>query len=221
MKPLSRQRGHLMTNALAAALLVVLTVAVSACGMATDGGPAASAPGISEASTTSGTAEPPETAGQPALPEEMPDDFGFVAAWGVGAKNSIDTFAGTVVKDRITEPAASGELVLSSVAMQTLYQDLRTMESTWQLFSAGLNFDPEPYSEIYPPGVTSFVTPFMTYRLDWRGGGFMSMHVDWDDGMLSPEPKAAALRTWFRMLREIVEAMPEWQALPAPVGGYL
>ena len=151
----------------------------------------------------------------------MPDDFSFVAAWGVGAKNSIDTFAGTVVKDRITEPAVGGQLVLSSVAMQTLYQDLRTMENTWQLFSAGLNFDPEPYSEIYPPGVTSFVTPFMTYRLDWRGAGFVSMHVDWDDSMLSPEPKAAALRTWFRMLREIVEAMPEWQALPAPVGGYL
>lgn len=47
-----------------------------------------------------------------ALPEAVPGDFGFVARWGVGAKNAIDTHAGTVTKDRISEPSVTAELEL-------------------------------------------------------------------------------------------------------------
>lgn len=220
----SRRPTSVAVMLTAAAMLVALVAGMSGCGegltVITDTTATPAAPGTSEASATSAAPVTSDPGAGPVLPETMPDDFGFIAWWGVGAKNSIDTFAGTVVKDRVTEPSASGPLVLSAETMQNLYQDLRSMEETWQMFSAGLNFDPDPFSDIYPPGVTVFVTPYMSYRLDWSGAGFESVHAEWEDSMLSPEPKAVALREWFHKLMEIVRATPEWQALPPEAGGY-
>jgi hypothetical protein len=78
----------------------------------------------------------PMTSTTLAFPEEMLGDFGFVARWGVGAKNSIDTRAGTVTKDRISQPADTAELELPRESLASLYQDLRAIERTWHVLSA-------------------------------------------------------------------------------------
>ena len=106
----------------------------------------------------------PTTSTTLALPEEMPGDFGFIARWGVGAKNAIDTRAGTVTKDRITEPSVTGELELPRESLASLYQDLRALEQTWHVFSDGFVPDPDPGKT----GTTSLVMPSQTYALEWQ-----------------------------------------------------
>jgi hypothetical protein len=65
-----------------------------------------------------------------------------------------------------------------------------------------------------------FVQPYVTYRLEWRAAGFSSLPITWEDSALSTDPKAVALRAWFKKLQQLIEATPEWKALPPMKGGY-
>jgi hypothetical protein len=150
-------------------------------------------------------------------PEQMPEDFGFVAAYGVGARNVIDTFAGTFTKDLgPSEEPVTTEFSLSREALDSLYRDLVLIQNQWWVFTTEFSPDPDPDNT----GTTVFVQPYMTYRLEWRAGGFTSLPVVWEDSALSADPKAAALRGWFKKLQRLIEATPEWKALPPMTGGY-
>jgi hypothetical protein len=153
-----------------------------------------------------------------ALPEEMPADFGFVAAYGVRAKNVIDTFAGTYIKDLGSreDPVTTG-LRLAPEELETLYRDIVEMQTSRMLFTiAPLAIDPDPQRT----GTTMMVTPYISYRLEWRIGDFRYNPVVWDDTSWSTDPKAVALRDWFKKLQQMIEAKPEWKALPPMQGGY-
>ncbi|MFH0915752.1 MAG: hypothetical protein V1912_04820 [bacterium] len=159
----------------------------------------------------------PTTFPMPALPDEMPADFGFVAAYGVEAKNVLLTFAGTFIKDLgPSEDPVTTELRLTLKDLGTLYQDLRAMQNHWRMFTTPFALDPDPSGT----GTTVYVHPHDTYYLQWRAGGFVSLPITWKDSALSTDPKAAALRDWFKKLQQMIEATPEWKALPPMRVGY-
>ena len=160
--------------------------------------------------TTSTTSSPPYTVPAPVFPAQVPSDFGFRAAYGVTAKNVMDTFAGTFTKDLAKAGQATTDLRLTGEEMQRLYGDLAEMQSRWQLFTT-------PFSVEDAGG---FVTPSVIYRLEWSVGDFGSIPIVWDDSNLSADPKAVALRDWFDKLRRSIEAKPEYEALPPAEGGY-
>jgi len=157
------------------------------------------------------------TAGQLIPPEQMPADFGFVAAFGVMGRNTIDTFEGTFTKDLgPSEEPATTKLSLSPDALETLYHDLVLIQNQWQVFTTEFAPNPDPDNT----GTSMFVQPCMTYRLEWRAAGFSSLPIVWEDSALSADLKAVALRNWFKKLQQMIEERPEWKALPPMKGGY-
>lgn len=165
-----------------------------------------------------GLAAGQETYGRLVPPEQMPADFGFVAAFGVMGRNTIDTLEGTFAKDLgPNEEPVTTELSLPPEALETLYRDLVLIQNQWQVFTTAFAPDPDPTNT----GTSMYVSPYYTYRLEWRAAGFSSLPIVWEDSALSPDPKAAALRAWFKKLQQMIEATPEWKALPSMKGGYM
>ena len=172
--------------------------------------------GSAERSTTTSTDVTTTSTTLASMTESAPADFGFVAAYGVMGRNVVDTFAGTFTKDLVSAGQATTELRLSDEEMQSLYRDLAEMQAKWQLFATPFSVD----ADYENTGTSLFVHPSATYRLEWQLGEFRSVPIIWDDNNLSFEPKAVALRGWFSKLRRMIEAKPEYQALPPAEGGY-
>lgn len=149
-------------------------------------------------------------------PEQLRADFVFMAAYGVMARNIIDASAGTFTKDLVAAGQATTELRLTEEEMQSLYKDLVEMQARWQLFTTPFSVD----ADYENTGTSLFVHPSATYRLEWQLSEFSSVPIVWDDNNLSSEPKAVALRDWFSKLRRMIEAEPEYQALPRQEGVY-
>ena len=152
----------------------------------------------------------------PALPEQMPDDFGFIAEWGVARMNSLDTFQGTFTKDLVTgsPPSATTKLMLTSEERRELYQALRALEP-WSYPS---RFEP-PYADVTSPGVEQVVTPALSYHL-YLAGARMEKDIWWTDDNWSTTADAEALRAWFRQVMDLVRSRPEYKAMPEARGGY-
>jgi len=150
----------------------------------------------------------PTTAGAQ-LPAVQPADFGFVAAYGVGARNQIDTFKGTFTKDIISQTKANPtiELSLTSDELASLYRDLRTM----RILGYPSNLDTTTGMTASSP---------TSYLLRIRAGG-IEKSISWGYGDFAGTPEAQALQDWFEKLREMIEAKPEYQRMPPLEGGYM
>jgi hypothetical protein len=153
-----------------------------------------------------GQASMPQPAG---LPVAMPSDFGFVASYGVGAANTLDTLNGTFIKEDTgsEDPPAKTDLRLTNAEIEELYRDLVDINP----FSYGRPYDPEAQAGF--TGSTVYHTPYQTYKLKVHLGGETWSVVVWNDQTLSTDPKADALRAWFNRLQQMIEATPEWQGL--------
>jgi hypothetical protein len=142
-------------------------------------------------------------------PESMPADFGFVAAFGIYGKRVFDTFTGDFYEDMILPPGttATAYLSLDQEQLHQAYTDFCTMG----VFSYPTNF--------VPKAVDMWVTPSSAYYLRIRAAG-VEKEIRWNDGTLSNDSQAVALRAWFETLARLIDASPERQALPAIRGGY-
>jgi hypothetical protein len=141
------------------------------------------------------------------LPAEMPAGFGFAAKYGPGAFNAVDTVAGTCTKDLVDDGLATANLGLTRTELQELYGGLRDMD----ILGYGSHFQPES-------GGAQIQDLWPTYYLEIRIDGAVTKFVHWDDMYGSDRPDAVALRGWFARLRAMIEAKPEWQALPPAAG---
>jgi hypothetical protein len=99
----SRLSQHLLAAVVFGVLLVMAPLALGACGSA------------QQTSIGSDPGDAGTTASAPGLPEQIPPDFGFTAAYGVDARNVLDTFTGTFTKDIINpnKPNPTVELRLT------------------------------------------------------------------------------------------------------------
>jgi hypothetical protein len=150
-----------------------------------------------------------EEAPFPPLPDTRPADFGVVLAYGVSARNVLDTFAGTFTKDLISPdtPTATAVLNLTEDDLDRIY---------WQL-----RIDLSGYARIYRPDTGGvFKEPHDSYYLRVRAAG-RDKEVFWADEGDSALPDAVRLRNTFEVIRSIIEQKPEVQDLPPVEGGYL
>lgn len=142
------------------------------------------------------------------LSAAMPDDFGFVAAFGVYGKMVLDTFAGEFYKDMVLPPftIAAAPLALSEAELEQAYRGL-------------VSLDVLAYPSDFVPKENGWMTPNSEYYLRLRANG-IEKEIRWDDGSSSLEPRATALREWFKKLSDLIDAKPEYKALPDFRGGY-
>ena len=147
--------------------------------------------------------------GRAGLPETMPADFGFVLAFGVAARNVLDTFAGTFTKDMIVDPPVTTELRLSPEELARLYRRMAEIKI-------------EAYPRDFRPADTGegFGSPYSSYRLRLRADG-RELAISWEDLNSSSAPEATGLRQLFQDIRLMIEARDEYKRLPAARGGYM
>lgn len=155
--------------------------------------------------------------GHEELPTAVPGDFAFVAAYGVTARNQIDTFKGTFTKDIVSQskPNPTVELRLTPDELDGLYADLVKMH----ILGFASQFPP-PKDRGMKNGTMVRVTPSQRYLLRIRVAGTEKI-ISWDDNANLMTPDAKALRAWFQKLRTIIQNKAEYKAMPPAEGRYL
>jgi hypothetical protein len=144
--------------------------------------------------------------GAQTVPATMPPDFEFVCRWGVGAKNVLDTAAGTFTQDMIADPSITIDLELTAEDKAEIYQHLKDVDFWAYATDAG--------------GLDGMgVTPSTNYSLTVSGSG-LTHTVRGNDFWADPELEAQALYKLFQHIQAIIEAKDEFKALPKPKGGY-
>ncbi|WP_150265954.1 hypothetical protein [Paenibacillus tepidiphilus] len=68
-----------------------------------------------------------------AMPEQMPEDFAFSVQFGITAKNEINTFAGTVTKDLVSQGTATANLILNESELAEIYSRMRDLQVMGEL----------------------------------------------------------------------------------------
>jgi len=87
-----------------------------------------------------------------AMPEDMPNDFGFSVLFGIGKKNKFNTFKETVTKDLIEDGTTTVDLVLTEEEMNEIYERMKeiNIRETKELVPKPINdsiCSQEPYEE--------------------------------------------------------------------------
>ena len=160
---------------------------------------------------------PVEDAGTEPEAQEIPEDFSVRFSWWYveDRKNVMDTEAGTLQKDLVTDGTASAAFEPDPAFLQQLY-DLVCAED---FRSIGR----EMCSETLAKGDAQFaVTPNCFYEIEVTAQG--ERYVVRGDGTAvgytDTEPDAACFVRTVAALQKLVQELPEWAALPEPGAAY-
>jgi hypothetical protein len=135
---------------------------------------------------------------------------GLVFAFGVGARNVLDTTRGTFTKDMIVASPITIPMELSRSEMARIVQKMDE-----------IGFFSYPVALTVPAGSRGGqMTPFSTYRFAVRTGA-VTKRVQWDDEFATGDERALGLRSLADLIENIVVARPDYRQLPEPEGGYL
>lgn len=141
-----------------------------------------------------------------------PEDFNFILKYGVGAKNVLDTFAGTFTKDLVNARTVTTRLTLTPEEMAAVYAEMRRLN----IFA---------YPEEFAPRQNGlYITPHPTYYLKVQMDGKVK-EIYWEDitgeQNLSAQPQEAVqLRNLIDKIVRMIEAKEEFKQLPQPEGVY-
>lgn len=137
--------------------------------------------------------------------------FNLIFKYGVGAKNELNTFAGTYTKDMIINPPITTNLSLSKEEMDTIYK---------KIFEINFFDYPERFITTIPPGEgVGMVTPNSSYYFKVEHGSRVK-ELEWEDNITNKDEKADKMRELIKVIRDIVESKKEYKKLPPPKGGY-
>lgn len=160
---------------------------------------------------------PVEDAGTEPEAQEIPEDFSVRFSWWYveDRKNIMDTGAGTLQKDLVTDGTAAAAFEPDPAFLQQLY-DLVCAED---FRSIGR----EMCSETLAKGDAQFaVTPNCFYEIEVTAQG--ERYVVRGDGTAvgytDTEPDAACFVRTVDELQKLVRELPEWAALPEPGAAY-
>lgn len=148
-------------------------------------------------------------------PVTTPSDFGLVFKYGVGARNELDTFHGTYTKDMIGDPPITIPMTLSEEELDRIYE---------KMVNIGFFDYPDEFEVTVPPGgLRGIVAPHSSYYFKVKQeDGFKEL--SWDAEIIeatTKDEKAERLRELIRLIRDIIEAKPEYRELPEPTSGYM
>ncbi len=130
-----------------------------------------------------------------------------------GAKNPnvLDTFKGTFTKDMVNKEPAWTKLDLRQDELDTIYQKMVEID----FFSYPKGFQPKLEGDII--GMT---TPFSVYYLEYQNETGTKI-VSWNTQYIAPgDTQYKNLKELAHLIIEIIQAKPEYQALPEPTAGY-
>jgi hypothetical protein len=137
----------------------------------------------------------------------------IIFCYGVGAKNTLDTFEGTFTKDLIGDPPITIRMWLTEEEISRIEGKLKEIgffnNSTLTLYhipDAG--------------GVSTIQTPYSTCYLKVQYGTHVK-ELRWIDQYVFPKTEAMEnLDDLSDLIQSIIMAKPEYQKLPEPRGGY-
>ena len=135
-----------------------------------------------------------------------PDDFQIVFKYGVGARNILNTSAGTYTKDLILDPSVTINLTFTE----------REMDTIWRFIQENEFYTIEEQS----PPRASAVQPEYKYSLHIRAEGYPDRELTMTYLGFNTEPNEEAFYMIATKIREFIEAKPAYKKLPAPRGGY-
>jgi len=127
--------------------------------------------------------------------------FGFVFETSRGER--VDTFKGLVTKDLVCDPDTTIALMLTAAETDSIYQKMLEIRLLELL---------EPHSAATQPDVT--------YHLSAQAGSTRRA-LEWRAGGLGGTPDWRRLYQLIELIRKLVQARPEWRALPAARCGYM
>jgi hypothetical protein len=155
-------------------------------------------------------ASPREGAPSPSAQPTARAISGLVFAYGVGARNVLDTTRETFVKDMVTASPITIAMQLSASDMARISRKMDEIG----FFS---------YPAVFTVPVTGGggeITPFVTYRFAVTTDAGTKV-VEWADKIPSDDERARGLRSLARLIERIIVAKPDYRKLPEPPGGYL
>ncbi len=173
------------------------------------------------AGCTGGQAEdaPVEDTGAETKPvaQEIPEDFSVRFSWWYveDRKNVMDTGAGTLQKDLVTDGTASAAFEPDPAFLRQLYdlvcaEDFRSIRR--EMCSETLAKDDVRFA----------VTPncFYAVEVTARGERYVIRGDGTAVGYTDTEPEAACFVRTVAALQKLVQELPEWAALPEPGAAY-
>ena len=195
------------------ALLVLSTLpvvaAIAGCSNPGAGAPAETATTAPVGAASTATASPRTTA--PTSPEATAPTqvTALVFAYGVGAKNVLDTTSGTFTKDMILASPITVPLELTEREMSRIARKIEQID-----------FFSYPARYTTPEDGGGWMEPHQSYRFSVTTADDTKT-VTWEDAVFNDDERAADLRGLARLIERIIHARPEYKALPEPEGGYL
>lgn len=169
------------------------------------------------------TSTPPITPA-PSIPSTPPitpseSNFNLIFAYGVEAKNKLDTFKGIYTRDMVVDPSITVNLYLSKNELDRIYQKMVEINF----------FDyPDNFSVSVPPEEAGTLTPYSSYYFRVKHDSKIK-ELWWDDNKFRMEgnnitykdEKAEKLKELIELIRNIIESKEEYTKLPTPRGGYV
>jgi hypothetical protein len=146
-------------------------------------------------------------------------NFNLIFAYGVGAKNRLDTFKGIYTRDMVDDPSITVNLYLSKNELDIIYQKMVEINF----------FDyPDKFSVSIPPEEDGIFTPYSSYYFKVKNDSKIK-ELWWDDnkfwqegGILTyKDEKAEKLKELIELIKNIIESKEEYTKLPTPREVYI
>jgi hypothetical protein len=123
--------------------------------------------------------------------EKMPDDFDFIAKYGIAEENTINTFNNTFTKKINWDQDTSISLLFPYEEKEKVYQKIKR----YAIEKLPYNFEPES---------NRVVSPSPTYYLRFKMNGTIH-EILWETNTLSLEENAKNLRAIFKQINNYLE----------------
>jgi len=140
------------------------------------------------------------------MPVEMPRDFAFKVAYGIGAKNEINTFDHTATKDLVTKGTATATIVFTEDELRTIYERMKEMDIMENKL-------------LVPEEKSCFQTPYGEDNWEIKAAGQTVVH-SWSGEYCEVTDDARELIALRNYVADIVKGKMAYIELPEPVGGY-
>jgi hypothetical protein len=139
------------------------------------------------------------------MPKVMPDDFAFSVRFGVGSKNVIDSYNGTVTKDLILAGTAEANVTFTNEEMLSIYEKMKTMNV----------LEPKDFNDDMNCRVTPYGEDIWKIRINGE-----EKTIQWSGKYCGKTEDAKQFIDLRNFVLDIVKEKNEYKELAEPKGGY-
>lgn len=196
-------------SALLASFGLLIVATITGCSNSPASAPVSTpttAPGGAASTATASPRTTTPTSPEATAPTQV---TALVFAYGVGARNVLDTTSGTFTKDMILASPITVPLKLTEREMARIARRIDAID-----------FFSYPATYTTPEDGDGWMEPHQSYRFSVTTAEGMKT-VTWEDAVFNDDERAAGLRGLARLIERIIHARPEYKALPEPEGAYL